>query len=181
MLGRKRMGFRVLLIAVRDKSPATIHKEFGVSPTQEFEEIAESPVVGVSLSNNSYLLYINDEDLIVPKDGIFSRLSESARLLACYVNETCMESLATYWEKGNRKWSVGHDSQRGIEHLETIGELPAQYFPIRDRLLAKQKDSDGIDFVFDIPVELAKELGGFRYDYAIESADGKPFEVLEQI
>ena len=33
------MGYRVLLIAVSGKEPATIHDEFGVVPTDEFEEI----------------------------------------------------------------------------------------------------------------------------------------------
>ena len=174
------MGFRVLLIAISGKEPGTIHDELGVVPTQQFEESAESPVVGVSLSNGSYLLYINDSELTVPRDDVFARLSKNARLLACYANETCMESIATSWENGLSKWSVHHDSQQGIEHLETSGTLPSQFFSIRKKALAQQKSGNDTDYVFDIPVELAKEVGGFRYDCDIEGAEGKPFQVLEQ-
>ncbi|MBI3411283.1 MAG: hypothetical protein HY040_23360 [Planctomycetes bacterium] len=175
------MGFRVLLVAVSGKDPATIHDELGVIATDQFEEIAESPVVGVSLSNGSYLLYINDEALIVPDDVVFARLSMNARLIACYTNETCMESMTTSWENGRINWSVHHDAQQGIEHLETNGRLPSPFFPIRDRLLAQQHGSKDTDYVFDIPVELAKVIGGFRHDCDIEGAEGKPFQVLEQV
>jgi hypothetical protein len=174
------MGFRVLLVAVTGKEPARIYDEFGVVPTQEFEDIAESPVVGVSLSNGSYLLYINDPDLIVPNDVVFARLSKNARLLACYANETYMESMATSWENGRSIWSVHHDAQQGIEHLATSGTLPSQFVPIRDKLLGQQQGSSDTDYVFDIPVELANEIGGFRYDYDIKGAEGKPFQVLAQ-
>jgi hypothetical protein len=32
--------------------------------------------------------------------------------------------------------------------------------------------------VFDIPVELTRELAGFRYDQDVEGAEGRPFQVL---
>jgi hypothetical protein len=174
------MGFRVLLVAVGGKEVARIHGELGVVPTQEFEEVAESPLVGVDLSNGSYLLYINDPALIVPSDVAFARLSKQGTLLACYANETCMESLATFWEDGRRRWSVHHDAQQGIDHLEMSGTLPSQFSAIRDKLLAEQQGCDDTDYVFDIPVQLVKEMGGFRYDSDIEGAEGRPFQVLEQ-
>ena len=173
------MGFRVLLIAVSGTTPAEVHKQLGVVPTQEFEEIAESPITGATLPNGDYLLYINDEDLIVPNDEQFARLSKGAKLLACYVNETCMESLATYWKNGKSKWRVHHDAEQGLEHLETAGALPSQFSAIRDRLIAQQRSDREADYIFDIPVELVKELAGFRYDQDIPGADANPFQVLE--
>ena len=134
------MGFRVLLVAVSGKEPTAIHKDLGVVATQEFEEIAESPIVGAKLSNGSYLLYINDKKMISPSKKMFARLSKGAKLLACYVN----------------------------------------YVPVQDRLLAKQVGSEDCDYVFDIPVEVVKELGGFRYDTDIEGSEAKPFQVLKK-
>jgi hypothetical protein len=72
------MGFRVLLIAVSGKKPAEIHEQLGVVPTEQFEEIAESPITGATLASGDYLLYINDEDLIVPNDELFGPLSKGA-------------------------------------------------------------------------------------------------------
>ncbi len=173
------MGFRVLLIAVSGKEPAEIHRDLGVVPTQEFEEIAESPVTGATLPSGDYLLYINDDAMIVPNDKLFARLSKGAKLLACYVNETCMESLATHWENGKSKWRVHHDSEQGLDHLHTTGTLPPQFSAIRDRLLAQQRGDAESDYVFDIPVELVRELAGFRYDQDLPGASAKPFQVLE--
>jgi hypothetical protein len=172
------MGFRVLLISVRGKKPSAIHQDLGVVPTQQFEEIAESPVVGAQLANGDYLLYINDRNLIAPNDALFTRLSKGAKLVACYVNETCMESFATFWADGRSEWAVHHNAQEELRHLETNGVPPPGYTAIRDQLLAQQQGCDDVDYVFDVPVEVAKEIGGFRYDQDIPGASA--FQVLEQ-
>ena len=105
------MGFRVQLIAVTGKEPRTIQGDYGVVPTGEREEIPESPVVGAALPNGAYLLYINDQDKIVPDDEVFARLSKGASLIACYANETVMNSYACAWSNGVERWSVFHDAQ----------------------------------------------------------------------
>lgn len=170
------MGFRVLLIALTDKDPETIQKEYGVTPTGEFEEIPESPVTGATLPSGAYLLYINDD--IIPDERVFARLSASASLLSCYANETVMNSFASSWIDGVEQWSVFHDAQQGIGHLETTGQLPEQFKPIRDRLFAEQVGIEDTDYVFDIPIELFVALGGTRYDCDIDGNDPEPWQIL---
>jgi hypothetical protein len=172
------MGFRVLLIAVTGKDPRAIQGEYGVAPTGLREEIPESPVLGAALPNGAYLLYINDR--IVPDDKVFGRLSAGASLIACYANETVMNSYASAWSNGVERWSVFHDAQQDIKHLETSGALPPELQPIRDRLFAEQETDNGADFIFDIPVELFAGLGGVRYDYDIPGAGPEPWEILER-
>ena len=173
------MGFRVQLIAVSGKEPRTVHHDYGVVSTGKREEIPESPVVGAPLPDGAYLLYINDQDKIVPDDEVFARLSKVASLIACYANETVMNSYACAWSDGVERWSVFHDAQQDAEHLETSGTLPPEFQPIRDRLFAEQKGDDGADFIFDIPIELFATLGGIRYDHDIPGAGPEPWEVLE--
>jgi hypothetical protein len=173
------MGFRVQLIAVTGKQPGTVQRDFGVAATGQREEIAESPVVGAALPNGAYLLYINDPDKIVPDDKVFARLSKGASLIACYANETVMNSYACGWANAVERWSVFHDAQQGIKHLEASGTVPAEMQGIRDRLFAKQVDNDGVDFIFDIPIELFAALGGIRYDQDIPGAGPDPWEILE--
>jgi hypothetical protein len=173
------MGFRVQLIAVTGKDSRTVHRDYGVAATGEREEIPESPVVGAALHNGAYLLYINDQDKILPDDEVFGCLSTGASLVACYVNETVMNSYACSWSNGVQLWSVFHDSQQDIKHLEISGTLPPEMQPIRDRLFAQQTKSDGVDFIFDIPVELFAALGGIRYDHDIPGAGPEPWEILE--
>ena len=49
-----------------------------------------------------------------------------------------------------------------------------------------QQNAEGVegpevDHVFDVPVEVAKELTGFRYDQDIDGIDHGAFEVLERV
>ncbi|MDC0935538.1 hypothetical protein OAS39_04565 [Pirellulales bacterium] len=172
------MGFRVLLIAASDKTPSAIHTEYGVIPTGAFEEIPESPVTGAELPGGAYLLYINDE--VLPDDVMLGKLSKNASLLACYANETVMDSLASSWVNGAEVWRVHHSSQQGTLHLESDGELPEELAAIRERLLQEQEGEDDTDYVFDIPVELFSALGGIRYDEDIEGAGTNPWQVLNR-
>lgn len=173
------MGFRVQLIAITGKGPDAVQRDFGVAATGQREEIAESPVVGAPLPNGAYLLYINDPKKIVPDDKVFARLSKGASLVACYANETVMNSFACGWANGVEQWSVFHDAQQDIEHLEASGALPPELQAIRDRLFAQQQSDGGADFIFDIPIELFAALGGIRYDHEIPGAGPEPWEILE--
>lgn len=170
------MGFRVLLVAVTGKAPGVIHQLYSVAPTDQYEEIPESPVTGAVLPNGAYLLYINDE--IVPDEHVFAKLSRDASLIACYVNETDMNSYASSWVNGVEQWSVFHDAQQSIKHLETTGDPPDQLVSIKERLFAEQGYVEDTDYVFDIPIELFAALGGIRYDHDIEGAGPEPWQVL---
>jgi hypothetical protein len=172
------MGFRVLLIAVKAKEPGAIHQEYGVVPTGEREEIPESPVTGAMLPSGSYLLYINDR--IDPDNRVFALLSKNASLIACHANETVMNSYASAWVNGVEQWSVLHDAQKGSTHLETTGDPPDQMKSIQERLFAAQEASDGVDHIFDIPIELFTLLGGMRYDHDIKGGEPAPWQVLRR-
>jgi hypothetical protein len=173
------MGFRVLLVAVAGKSPGAIHQDYSVAPTDQYEEIPESPVTGAILPGGAYLLYINDE--ILPDEAVFAKLSRDASLIACYVNETVMNSFVASWVNGVEQWTVFHDAQQGIRHLETTGDVPDQLIPIKERLFAEQDQALDTDYVFDIPTELFTALGGMRYDQDIEGAAPEPWQVLIRI
>ena len=175
------MGFRVQLIAVSGMSPAKVQQDFGVEPTGEYEEVAESPVVGAELPDGRYLLYVNDADRIIPDNGVYARLSRGAKLVACYANETVMNSYACGWVDGTERWSVFHDAQQSITHLEVSGTPPAELGPIRDRLLGQQAEVTDPDYVFDVPVELFVALGGMRYDEDLPDAEPEPWEILEPV
>ena len=169
-------GTAMLPIAVTGKEPTTIHEEYSVVPTGQYDEIADSPVCGATLPTGGYLLYINDD--ILPDDRVFAKLSRNASLVACYANETVMNSFASSWENGVQRWSVCHDAQQGVRHLETEGNLPDQFVAIQERLSAAQADAKGTDYIFDIPVELFAACGGVRYDRDIEGAGPQPWQVL---
>ncbi|HEY9283087.1 MAG TPA: hypothetical protein VIP46_06500 [Pyrinomonadaceae bacterium] len=170
------MGFRVLLVAVTGKATEAIYRDYSVVPTDHYEETPESPVNGAVLPSGAYLLYINDE--ILPDDAVLAKLSRDASLIACYVNETVMNSLVSSWVNGVEQWFVFHDAQQGVRHLETAGNLPDQLESIRENSFGEQDQVEDIDYVFDIPIELFVALGGIRYDQDIEGAGTKPWQAL---
>jgi len=98
-----------------------------------------------------------------------------------------MASNASCWKNGSLVWSVEHDSNKGIKHLSTKGNLPDSFQAIRTRHFEEQdsdknryKTADGetsADYIFDIPIEQAKELTGFRHDEE-SGAEGDAFEEL---
>ena len=170
------MGYRVSLVAVKGRPAAEIQRVVGVAPTGRFEEIAEDPVSGLTLPGGVCVLYLNRPPLA---DATLAALSAGAEVLVLSVNETFMASEVAGWSGGARVWSVSHDAQRGIEHLQTDGEIPEPFPAIRSRLLAEQAGETGVDHVFDVPVELFVALGGVRHDCDVPGAVPEPWEVLE--
>jgi hypothetical protein len=67
---------------------------------------------------------------------------------------------------------------RGSESLEVEGEPPPVFSAIRERLTGEQAKRGDADYIFEIPVEVAKSLTGFQHDEDIENAAAEPFEVL---
>lgn len=134
------------------------------------------PVCGSRLPSGANLLSINDE--IVPDDGVCARLSKGAWLIACYANETVMQSFVAGWVNGTEAWSVFHDGDHGIDHLETSGDLPDPFDAIKQKQLAEQQQDEDTDCIFDIPVALFEALGEIRYDRDIEGAGPEPWQVL---
>ncbi len=171
------MGFSVSLYAIFDRDPADVQRDIGLQPNGEIEAFPDAPASGAVTKSGVYVLYFNDramfgEDAIRP-------VNANSRLLACNVNETCMYSAVTAINCGREEWSVIHDANTGILNLETFGDVPTPYSSIRDDKLSRQaQDEEGVDHVFDVPIELFVRLGGIRYDQDLDSDDAKPWHTL---
>ena len=61
------------------------------------------------------------------------------------------------------------------------GNLPPQLVSLQNKLSTQQKESDGVDYIFDIPIEPFVSLGGIRYNEDIEGAEPEPWQVLTRI
>jgi hypothetical protein len=63
---------------------------------------------------------------------------------------------------------VSHDAQEGIFNLVATGDLPNSFDQLRRSKFREQESAGGqaanVDFVFEIPLLLAKELTGFKHD-----------------
>src|SRR6266487_5963075 len=102
-----------------------------------------------------------------PRDDVSSRVSELGEVVAAGAEEHVMCSFACGWRGGQRTWRATHDPQRGIDHLEVEGEMPAAFDALRRDLLDQQHSAGGneaeVDYVFEIPLETAQRISGFSY------------------
>lgn len=131
------MGYSVTTIAIRGKSPELIHAEYGVRPTGEWQEEPEAAVAGVLLPRGWYLLYINDR--LIPEASALAQLSLGAEIIHSAAEEHVMASNSAGWHNGKVIWSIAHDAEMGVDHLDTSGDLPEELAGIANRLKDRQK------------------------------------------
>ncbi len=176
------MGVSLSWIAVKGHSPEEVHEVLGARPTGRHEDFYRSPFSAVELPNGFFLVLFKKKEL---KPAELKTYSLKFDLLYCFVEEHVMYSAVGAWAMGKELWSVVHDAQEGILHLKVNGSPPAVFGAIRDRLIAQQKSEDmkdpEVDHVFEIPVALAKEMTGYRYDQESEGLGPGALEVLELI
>lgn len=171
------MGFSISWLAIRGRTPVEVRDELAIRSTGEYDAFPDSFLCGADLSFGWYLLFGNRCDFADSQP--LEKLSRSGEVVTCHVEEHVMVSGASGWMDGKMIWSITHDSNTGIEHLDAQGELPYSFESIRDQLLAEQLANNDADYLFDIPVEVAKTLTGFRHDEDFPNGPDEPFERLE--
>lgn len=175
------MGFHVGWIAVNGKSPAEVRAELGLSETVAREYVPESELTAVLLPSGWYIVFCNDLTAPELKDDSLEAISRGGNVMAFFVEEGSMVSVATGYAGGHRTWEVVHDSNKGLENLDTSGILPPSFALVRDRLMNKLKEGkNGVDYLFEVPADLSKLITGFRHDEDIDGIEGDAFTVLER-
>ncbi len=95
-----------------------------------------------------------------------------------------MFSSAEYWAGGNQIWSAEHVGENGPIHLKTSGILPPGFEAMasvhKEAQEADGGEKAGVDHYFDIPLNAAKEITGFKHDEDITGVDYESFEVLRK-
>lgn len=178
------MGFSLSWAAVKGSTPAAVLEALALRGTGATEEIPESEITGAKLPGGWYLVVSQRDCLEFTKDKVLEQLSRLGEVITCFVEEHVMCSCAACWRGGQRVWSVYHDSggRSGNLHLDIKGEPPPAFAEIRGRLMSEQEAAGGkkagVDFVFDVPVELARSVAGYRHDHDIPELSKLAFEVL---
>ncbi len=176
------MGFSLSWLGVKGVPPDVVLEALGLGGTGGRDEVPDAPLNGVELPGAWYLVIANRQPPEFFQESVLQRLSTIGEVVICFVEEHVMCSSATGWKHGRTMWSVLHDAQRDIEHLEAAGDLPSTFAAIRERLLASQQAAGGrtanVDYIFEVPVVLAEALTGYRHDAEIPALGKRPFEVL---
>jgi Family of unknown function (DUF6461) len=176
------MGYSIAWLAAQGKPPQSLLAEIDLRPTGKAGEFADHPVVGAALEDGWYLLVAQGCDHRMISDRVLKTLSRGCRVIACSVEEHVMFSAAWLWEDGKCVWSVSHQGDEKTHDLSADGVLPEFFAGVRDELLARQAAEGGedaeVDYVFEIPLELARRISGFKHDSSASAAIDH-FEVLD--
>lgn len=161
------MGFSISWIGFHSLGRTETLARGGFRGTGVVESFPTGNICFAALPTGWSLLFSKDVEYASP--SVLAHLSEGATVLGCQVEEHSMVSAATLCTNGQQIWHVMHDSDAGRYDLNATGTLPAQFAAIRSRLFAKQdaEPETGfmrVDYVFDIPVELAASFTGYRHD-----------------
>jgi hypothetical protein len=168
------MGWCLTWFAVKGKDPETVRAELGLHFTGERVSSPIPRIAGAGLPGGWYLVQRLRHEC---RDAaVYARLSAGCEVVSLFVEEHVMVSSASGWKDGRRLWSVVHEYEQGARHLETNGDLPAEFAVIRDKVLA-DKDAGSGDY-FAIPCDLASALTGYRYDAPPSDKIVSSFEVL---
>lgn len=176
------MGFSLVWFAVQGIDASEFLDRTGFEDTGEPDEYFEAEHSGGELPGGWYVVVSNDLGLLAPDK--LRPWSDGGRLVATVVHEGSMNSLSTEWKDGRQVWSVSHDGNDGGDSLEIEGQLPEIFETLKQDAIAAQaeaaKEGGGVDFVFDIPLDLAEDITGFRHDALGFDEDIPLFNVLER-
>jgi len=173
------MGFQVAWLAIKDVSPQKIHDFYDVEASGESDVIPDDfEIAGVQLSSSWYLIHFDD---FMPKELSESKLIQLSHLgevISCRLHEGVMMSMATSYKNGRKEWSVQHDAQKSATHIKSQGDLPSDFNATLDNAALKQKERKDVDYYFDVPIDLAEGIVGYRYGRA-RNKEQTSFQELE--
>ena len=176
------MGYSISWVAVRGSDEDAINSALGIRATEEREDIPESSCTAAQLPNGWHIVFFNEGCDAVERYAK-RLLSAAPEAVTCYVEEHVMCSGVAGWTAGTKDWEVSHESEKGIFHLSQDGSVPAEFAGIHERLKTEQESNGGegsdVDYIFDVPVELAKAIVGFRHDEDPDYDGEDPWKVCE--
>lgn len=176
------MGFALAWFAIQGVDRHEFLERAGFTDTGEADEYFDQDHSGGEIPGGWYVLMTSDLELADP--ARLAQWSVGGRLVAVVVHEDAASALATEWREGRQVWSVSHDGSSGGDELAVEGWLPDVFEELRHEAVAAQagaKDEGGeVNFVFDIPLDLAAEITGFRHDELGFDDDIPPFTILER-
>jgi hypothetical protein len=179
------MGISLAWVGVKAAIAEDVRAMLGLIETGAIGRYFDFPISGLSLQNSWYLLAAKPCDHAIRSEPILSSLSAKTSVVACSIEEHVMFMSAALWRNGREIWSVQHrGGDYGDTDLVIKGSPPDSFEELRSRCFAAQEsargDEVGVDYVADIPLELARSIVGFKHDEANPEIDDARFRALRQ-
>jgi uncharacterized RDD family membrane protein YckC len=179
------MGYSVWWLGVSGKERGQVLDELGLALDGEAEDVIGHPLVGVTLPTGWFLVLLNRYAPVWYTDEELADLSAGCSVISCEAEEHAMYSAASGFADGRRSWRIVHDDLKDPDDLRAEGDLPPDFSAIFASLKEKHDletaewpggDAPRTDYLFDVPVDVAQALSGFRHDY--DPPEGSEIHVL---
>jgi hypothetical protein len=175
------MGYAITWCAVPEADADRFLQDLQLSPTGATEEDPQSLITTARLDTGWRVLWYNRYACPFLRPKYLAGLSHDHEVLLCQVEEHVMASSAEMWSGGVRRWSLSHVGDEGPRGLSVEGDPPPAFSEIRQAMEEMQRAEGGddadVDYIFEIPLQLAESLVGFKHDEDRTHVVGR-FEVM---
>lgn len=173
------MGFKIGWVGIKAESPEQVLNFFDLKNTENKESYPDYNMATIRLQNGWFILHVNEFLSPLLEDDTLSKLSEQGDVVSCQVHEGIMVSMVSCFSSGKKSFSSIHNPQLGNNHIEEHGDLPNIYNEVKAQAVIDQSTMENIDIYFQVPVDFAEKIVGFKHDENI--ANGQFFnEVICQ-
>jgi hypothetical protein len=160
------MGCAISWLAMRGSMESAVLTALGLEKTGETEEI---PNTRWSTTHIGEWILIWSPSF---GTGRFRKAASKLKSEAviCDLEEHVMFSAASGYSSGTLTWRIVHEAQQGLDHLAVEGRPPDSLARIEALArteaeeFARARPDHKVDVAFDVPVRVAQEIVGFRYD-----------------
>ena len=177
------MGSSYAWLAMKDVSGDAACAAVGLAPTGDKVDEFEADLAGAALPTGWYVVVTVAGGFDHFWDMDPKELSAEHDVLVLQVEEHVMYIALAYWRGGKCLWDVTHNGPEGVYHLEADGDLPAEFDALREEYTAKQDaeggEEAGVDYLAEVPTELARHITGFRYNFSDPTGEEPEFEELD--
>ena len=178
------MGFAISWCAVPESAAEGFLQRIGLTETGETEEVPDSLIGVARLDTGWRLLWYNKYDCPFLGNAQRGEHSRHYDLLYCLVEEHCMASSSEFWSGGSRTWWISHEGIDGPKGLDFSGAVPNNFPQVKSEMEAKQKQEGGeksqVDYLFEIPLLVAKSITGFKHDEVCLHVVGNEFKIMKK-
>lgn len=164
------MGFSISWLAIRSNNDTSVLATLGLEKTGDTEELPETDWCSTRV-DEWMVIWSNAHEPSRFRDAPAKLKGE---VVICDVEEHVMFASTSAFKDGALLWRVVHDAQQGQDHLAIQGTPPESFVRVRVEQFALVNSDHEVDFIFEIPTRMAKEVVGFKHD----EEHGSVFDIL---